>query len=52
MKPLENVKVITIIEDYDEDAVVDDDVMDSEKCEEIDSDIEGVSAKISKIEYD
>ena len=43
-------KEITIIEGYDEDDVVDDDVMDSKKCEEIDSDEEGVKEKIAKIE--
>ena len=32
-----NLKEITIIEYYDEDDVVDDDVMDSKKCEEINS---------------
>ena len=45
-----NVKDITFIEDYDEDDVVDDHVMESEKCEEIDSNKEGVLAKIAKIE--
>ena len=43
-------KEITIIEGYDEDEVVDDDIMDSQKCEEIDSDEEGVPEKIAKIE--
>ena len=47
-----NVKDITFNEDYDEDDVVDDDVMDSEKCEETDSDKKGVLAKIAKIELD
>ena len=44
-----NLKEITIIEGYDEDDVVDDDVMDSKKCEAIDSEEKGVPEKIAKI---